>query len=80
MTQRYEFGRRNWRDPSSKYGLAPEQFEADVQQKLAESEEKQARVNAVLTDLINSDPARQEQTFQMIVNWAREWRRSNGRN
>lgn len=77
MTQRYNFGRRNWRDPSSKYGLSPEQFEADVQQKLAESAEKQARVNAILNELINSDPARQEQTFQMIIEWAREWRRLN---
>ena len=71
---RYSWGRANWRDPSSKYGLEPERFEADVQRKLAVVKEKQARVNAILNELINSDPARQDQTFQMIVNWAREWR------
>jgi hypothetical protein len=76
---RYIYGKskRNWNDPSSKYGLQPEKLDEDIAQNQKRYEEKQAKINEILNKLITDDPTRQEETFSMIVDWAREWRRNH---
>lgn len=71
---KYKFGRRGWRDPSSKYGLCPEQFEIDVVNSINRHESKKQHIYNVLNQLMIDDPARKDETFKMIIDWAREWR------
>ena len=77
---RYIYGRNhaNWNDPSSKYGLQPEKLDDDIRANEQRYNEKKAKVNETLDDLMRSDPARQDETFEMILDWAREWRRLDG--
>lgn len=78
---RYIFGRNraNWNDPSSKYGLEPSKFDEDVTKNIERRKTKKAKINGMLDGLMREDPARQEETFEMILDWAREWRILNDR-
>lgn len=74
---RYSWGRANWRDPSSKYGLEPWRFEEDLLRNIERAESKEKEIRETLDVLMRKDPARQDETFRMIIDWAREWRLKN---
>ncbi|MEK6452593.1 hypothetical protein NST17_20900 [Caldifermentibacillus hisashii] len=76
---RYIYGKnkRNWADPSSKYGLCPEQFEKDVQEHQERYERKKDTIKAMVEGMMKSDPVGQEETFQMFVEVLKEWRERN---
>lgn len=76
---RYIYGknRRNWNDPSSKYGLEPWKFDEDIQRNIERKQKKEKEIRKLLNELIEREPDRQEETFGMIIDWAREWRRLN---
>ena len=78
---RYIYGKnkRNWADPSSKYGLCPEQFEKDVQEHQERYERKKDTIKAMFEGMIKSDPVRQEETFQMFVEVLKEWMENHDR-
>lgn len=78
---RYIYGKnkRNWADPSSKYGLCPEQFEKDVQEHQERYERKKETIQAMFEGMMISDPVRQEETYLMFVEVLKEWREKNDR-
>jgi len=71
---RYIFGRKSWRDPSSKYGLEPAKFESDVQQNVKRYEMKKNEIYDTLNGFMRDDPYNQEETFRVIIEWARDWK------
>lgn len=75
----YGKNKRNWADPSSKYGLCPEQFEKDVQEHQERKERKKETIKAMFEGIMKSDPVRQEETFQMFVEVLKEWREKHDR-
>ena len=77
MSQQYSFGRRNWRDPSSKYGLEPWKFDEDIQRNIERRQKKEKEIRELLNELMGREPDRQEETFGMIIDWARDWRLKN---
>ncbi|WP_041848242.1 hypothetical protein [Caldibacillus thermoamylovorans] len=76
---RYIYGKnkRNWADPSSKYGLCQEQFEKDIQAHQERYERKKETIEAMVHGLMKSDPVRQEETFEMFIEVLREWKRKS---
>ncbi|WPZ17826.1 hypothetical protein UM396_14670 [Geobacillus subterraneus] len=74
---RYIYGRRSWSDPSSKYGLEPNKLDEVIRRNLERYESKQARIHETLERFMAEDPARQNETFAMILEWAREWKLKN---
>lgn len=78
---RYIYGKnkRNWADPSSKYGLCPEQFEKDVQEHQERKGRKKETIKAMVEGMMKSDPVGQEETFQMFVEVLKEWRENRDR-
>lgn len=73
----YGKNKRNWADPSSKYGLCPEQFEKDVQEHQERYERKKETIKAMVEGMMKSDPVGQEETFQMFIETLKEWRERN---
>jgi hypothetical protein len=74
---RYIYGRRSWGDPSSKYGLEPDRLDEDVKRNLERYEAKQEHIHGMLERFMTEDPTRQDETFAIILEWAREWKLKN---
>ncbi|GER73414.1 hypothetical protein [Weizmannia acidilactici] len=65
---KYTFGKRHWRNPDSKYGYGdPMQLDKDVMDSIMKSRKRGNEIKEILVAEINKDPARQRETYELII-------------